>query len=146
MCEKIYLLMCPHQRLKSAYTSTQSDQSSLSALRNLDYPECAQWRFWSDCTNVQADLNLCWAYLSDGTFSDILIWLSEYLVNTVRCTPNSIYDKCPKILNAKVSDKMAFAINADPDQSDQVYTVCHSTKNVKKQLHKKQTLRQTSLK
>ena len=26
----------------------------------LGYPKCAQWRFWSDCVNVQADLNLLW--------------------------------------------------------------------------------------
>ena len=24
----------------------------------LGYPKCAQWRFWSDCANAQADLNL----------------------------------------------------------------------------------------
>ena len=26
---------------------------------SLGYPKCAQWRFWSDCANAQADLNLC---------------------------------------------------------------------------------------
>ena len=31
----------------------------------LGYAKCAQWRFWSDCANAQADLNLCWAQLSD---------------------------------------------------------------------------------
>ena len=36
-----------------------------------DNPKCTQWRFWSDYVNVQADLNLCWAYISEGTFSDI---------------------------------------------------------------------------
>ena len=34
----------------------------------LSYPKCAQWRFWSDCANAQADLNLQWAYISEGTF------------------------------------------------------------------------------
>ena len=43
------------------------------------------------------------------------------------------YGKCPKILNAKVSDKMAYANRADPDQTVpeeaiKVYPVCHSTK------------------
>ena len=32
----------------------------------------AKGRFWSDCTNVQADLNFCLAYMSEGTFSDIM--------------------------------------------------------------------------
>ena len=37
----------------------------------LGYSKCAQWRFWSDCANAQADLNLRWAHMSEGTFSDI---------------------------------------------------------------------------
>ena len=39
---------------------------------------------------------------------------------------------------------MAYANSADPDQSapEGVYTVCHSTKSFKKQLHKNQNLGQ----
>ena len=37
----------------------------------LGYPKCAQWRFWSDCAKAQADLNLRWAHMSEGTFSHI---------------------------------------------------------------------------
>ena len=37
----------------------------------LGYPKCAQWRFWSDCANAQADPTLCWAHMSEGTCSDI---------------------------------------------------------------------------
>ena len=29
----------------------------------IGYPKCTQWRFWSDCMNVQSDLNLCWAHI-----------------------------------------------------------------------------------
>ena len=36
----------------------------------LDYPKCVKWRFWSDCANAQADLNLRWAQMLDSTFSD----------------------------------------------------------------------------
>ena len=36
----------------------------------LCYPKRAQWRFWSDCANAQSDLNLRWAHMSEGTFSD----------------------------------------------------------------------------
>ena len=32
----------------------------------LDYPKCAQWRFWTICANIQADLNLSWAHMSEG--------------------------------------------------------------------------------
>ena len=39
----------------------------------LGYPKCAQWRFWSDCANEQADLNLCWAHMSDGTIPDVSV-------------------------------------------------------------------------
>ena len=58
-----------------------------------------------------------------------------------------VYDshgKCLKISYTKVPDKMAYANSADPDltalsgASDQVYTVCYSTKDFKKPLHKKQ--------
>ena len=34
----------------------------------LGYPKCTRWRFWSDYANTQADLNLCWAYMSRCVF------------------------------------------------------------------------------
>ena len=33
-----------------------------------DYPKCVKWRFWSNCGNAQADLNLWWAYMSKVRF------------------------------------------------------------------------------
>ena len=57
--------------------------------------------------------------------------------------------KGPKRSYTTVSDKMAYANSADPDKDQRggggVYTVCHSTKYFKKQLHKKQTLGQICL-
>ena len=53
------------------------------------------------------------------------------------------YGKCPKNSNTKVSDKMTYTNSVDPDQTApsgaviRVYTVCHSTKYLKKLLHKK---------
>ena len=44
----------------------------MKKLCTLGYPKCAQRRFWSDCANAQADLNLRWAHMSDGTFSDVV--------------------------------------------------------------------------
>ena len=38
----------------------------------LGYPKYAQQRFWSDCANAQADLNLRWSHMSEGTFSDVM--------------------------------------------------------------------------
>ena len=38
----------------------------------LGNPKCAQWRFWSDCANAQADLNLCWASMSEITLSVVV--------------------------------------------------------------------------
>ena len=54
------------RRLRSAWASAQSDQSSLSAcrkLRVLSYPLSAQRRLWSDWADAQADLlSLRWAH------------------------------------------------------------------------------------
>ena len=38
-----------------------------------------QRRFWSACANAQADLNLCWAHMSKGTFSDVALrWIFRF--------------------------------------------------------------------
>ena len=38
----------------------------------LSYLKRTQWRFWWDFMNAKADLNLCWAHMSEGRFSDIV--------------------------------------------------------------------------
>ena len=53
----------------------------LKKLRILGYPKSVLWRFWSDCANAQADLNLDWACMSGGTFSDDEVRLTSYAVN-----------------------------------------------------------------
>ena len=40
----------------------------------LGYPKCAQWKFWSDCVKMQANLNLCWAHMSKGTDDFLILW------------------------------------------------------------------------
>ena len=35
------------------------------------FAKCVHWKFWSDCANVQADLNLYLTHVSEGMFSDI---------------------------------------------------------------------------
>ena len=53
-------MTCAQRRLRSAWAYAQSDQSSLSAWRNLGSlaTHKAHSGDWSDWTNVQADLNL----------------------------------------------------------------------------------------
>ena len=46
----------------------------------LGYPKCAQWRFWSHCTNVQAYLNFSWLHMSEGTVSDIVIHIMLWVL------------------------------------------------------------------
>ena len=72
--------------------------------------KCVQWRFWSDCANAQADLNLRWAHMSTGTFSDVaaqmsftvcsrkkwlISWHSPPTINTKRnCIPVTCFGMC----------------------------------------------------
>ena len=60
-------------------------------------------------------------------------------------TVHNVYSKYLKISITKVSDKMTYANSADPDQTDQDFTVCHSTKYFKTLLLKKQNLGQNSM-
>ena len=57
--------LCAERRLRSAWASTQSDQS-LRCLHEetlvLSYPWSAQPRLWSDWADAQADLSLRWAH------------------------------------------------------------------------------------
>ena len=58
--------MCVHRRLRSAWASTQSDQSSLSALRTFG-PLTSYWAHsedWSDWADAHADLSLRWAHVN----------------------------------------------------------------------------------
>ena len=58
--------MCTQQRLRSVWAFAQSDQSPLSAWRNLG-SLAAQWAHnedWSDWANAQADPSLCWVHRS----------------------------------------------------------------------------------
>ena len=65
--------ICSKRRLKSACASSQSDQSLRCPHEKTLHPwfmiqKCAQWGFWSDCTNAQADLNLRWAHVQRYVF------------------------------------------------------------------------------
>ena len=52
----------------------------IRAMKNLcilGYPDRAQRRFRSACANAQADLNLRWVHIFDGTISDVAVHIDE---------------------------------------------------------------------
>ena len=58
--------LCPQRKLRSAWASAQSDQSSLSPWRNLA-SLATHWvhrEDWSNWADAQADLSLCWTHRS----------------------------------------------------------------------------------
>ena len=64
----------------------------------------------------------------------MLVWPASFCF----LSQQQFYGKCPKISYTKGSDKMAYTISADPDQTAPwVYNDCHSTNYFKKQLPKK---------
>ena len=73
--EKMYLLTCaPNEDSNQPAQPRSMIRVVVVRMKNiclLDSPKFAQWSFWSDCVNVQFDLNLRWAHMSKGTFSDV---------------------------------------------------------------------------
>ena len=67
--KRTFPLVSPTKTQISLRSRAVWSESSLSAGRNciLRYPESAHWRFWSDCANAQADLNLHWAHMPKST-------------------------------------------------------------------------------
>ena len=45
----------------------------------LRYRKYVLWRFWSDCANARADLNLCWVNMLQCAFSDVAAHMSLML-------------------------------------------------------------------
>ena len=62
--------MCAHRRIKSACACSLIRVFVVRMKKHCipGYPKRAQWRFRSDCANVQSDLNLRWAPMSDVHF------------------------------------------------------------------------------
>ena len=60
--------------MKSAYTFAQCNQSSLSIRRNVSSLaiQISPNKDSDQTARTQADLNLRWAHMSEGTFSDVL--------------------------------------------------------------------------
>ena len=54
--------LCAKRRLRSAWESAQSDQSSAKwVAKDPSFSSCLQGRLWSDWADAQADLSLRWA-------------------------------------------------------------------------------------
>ena len=65
--------MCVQWRLKSVCVSMQSDKSSLSAWRHFAslIIQNVPSEYSDQTVNAQANLNLHWAHMSEGMFSDV---------------------------------------------------------------------------
>ena len=57
----------------------------------IGYRKFAKWRFWSDCANAQADLNLRWAHVSEGAFSDVAAQIVSCEAKDDHCVPSVRY-------------------------------------------------------
>ena len=100
----------------------------LKKLCILGYLNHAQWRFWSDCANAQADLNLLWAHMSEGTLSAIKahIRASSWLNYKIAYTPKEDSDQpehLPSLIRvflcAPMVAKDPASLHADSEDSDQ---------------------------
>ena len=73
----------------------------LKKLCILSCPKCAQWRFWSDCTHVQAAQNLRWVHISDVTdhlqIPDKLVVLLSAGIEYHIYQREKSYHICPKM-------------------------------------------------
>ena len=96
--DKTYLLST-QRRLKSACARSLISLIRVFVVRmerlyTLDYSKCAQWRFWSDCVNLQADLNLRLSHLFECTFSEVASHMSKGLRTKIHIAVESKYLTC----------------------------------------------------
>ena len=91
--------MCAQRRLRSAWASAQSGQSSRCPHKKawvLSYPLSAKRRLWSDWADAQADLSLRWVHRSWGgsflgqacasaTSEWSLVWKTNYTIWVLDC-------------------------------------------------------------
>ena len=80
----------PHSLISLNCIHSVWSESSLSMkkLCILHCPKCAQWRFRSDCTNAQSDLNLHWTHVRRYIFLRlrlilVLIWNAAYFQSNI---------------------------------------------------------------
>ena len=84
--------MGAQQRLKSAFGSAQSDKSPRFLHKKTLRPRLSKNAPSEDskhCANTQADLNLRWAHMSEGTFSDAAAQIIEVHMLLVQHTCNN---------------------------------------------------------
>ena len=86
----------------------------MKALCTLDYSTCAEWRFWSNCTNAQADQNLRWAHISKGTFSDIAVQIKTSSLPDVFTATPIVLDSTSSDIIAATSAVVKHTITAVP--------------------------------
>ena len=74
--QKMYLLTCASNEdsIQPAHPRSliRVFVVRMEKLCTLVYPKCAELRFWSDCPDIQADLNLYWVHMSKSMLSDFV--------------------------------------------------------------------------
>ena len=86
---------------------------------------CGQGKLWSDWVDAHAELSLCWAHISGGTFShcgwhyvESEIQWNSAVMNTRNKDHSTITTNfCQSNMFSKVSDKVAYANSVDQDQT-----------------------------
>ena len=68
--QKTYLLTCAPNE-DSNQPAIRASVVRKKTLYILGYPRCTQWGIWTDCTSAQAYMNLRWAHIFEGSFSDV---------------------------------------------------------------------------
>ena len=96
---------------------------------------------WTENAQIRQHRCTCWSglLLSANCIGPFSCIICDNVISNKKCLnllcsiqDQNTYGKCPKILYTKVSDKVAYAKSALD------HSVCHSSKYLKKQLHKKQ--------
>ena len=113
--------------------SAQSDQSSLSTWRN--YPKCALWRYWPDCVNAQANLNLHWAHMSKS-----MLWLICFTIFTLSILGPVVQNLTKLLVNVNLKFLSWNMANTLIFFAEKMWVVCKSyshlsSKNISKNIN-----------
>ena len=88
---------------------------SMKKVYTLGYQKCAQWRFWSDCANAQADLNLRLAHRSNGTLSDVVAQLTIYTALSVKIERKHNTSICNLLLLSRFLQRNSLMCTSNDD-------------------------------
>ena len=119
-CDRTYLLTCaPNKDSNQSAHPRSLNRVSIVRIKKfciLDYPKCAQQRFRLACANAQADLNLCWAHMSEGSSPTLrfILFVSNVIVLAISCLSGTTAKqptnkrRCPLIYTISASCRSWF--------------------------------------